>query len=142
MTFLTKSSNLKNLKTNGNMARGYLPDKQHDDIRSFSSKLLSDLYKFSLSKNKLIKFFFNSRLHLILILEILNSNENEKSFEYLCEKIDKRLGKRTTIQKILNDAIKIGVIAKAPGQRDRRIKYFKVTNEFTNALEDWILKKY
>ena len=141
MTFLTKSSNLKNLKTNGNMARGYLPDKQHDDIRSFSSKLLSDLYKFSLSKNKLIKFFFNSRLHLILILEILNSNENEKSFEYLCEKIDKRLGKRTTIQKILNDAIKIGVIAKAPSQRDKRIKYFKVTNEFTNALEDWILKK-
>ena len=141
MTYLTKSSNLKNLKTNGNMARGYLPDKQHDDIRSFSSKLLSDLYKFSLSKNKLIKFFFNSRLHLILILEILNSNENEKSFEYLCEKIDKRLGKRTTIQKILNDAIKIGVIAKAPSQRDKRIKYFKVTNEFTNALEDWILKK-
>ena len=78
---------------------------------------------------------------MILILEIVNSKNNENSFEYLCEKIDKQLGKRTTIQKILNDAIKIGLISKVPSKKDKRVKYFSATNEFTDAIETWILQK-
>ena len=114
MSILLKSHASQKLKSKSDIPEKFLPDKKKIDIKTFSSKVLTDLYKFSLSKNKLIRFFFSSRLHLILILEIVNSKNNENSFEYLCEKIDKQLGKRTTIQKILNDAIKIGLISKVP----------------------------
>ena len=141
MSILLKSHASQKLKSKSNIPEEFLPDKKKIDIKTFSSKVLTDLYKFSLSKNKLIRFFFSSRLHLILILEIVNAKNNENSFEYLCEKIDKQLGKRTTIQKILNDAIKIGLINKVPSKKDKRVKYFSATNEFTDAIETWILQK-
>lgn len=118
---------------------GFLPEDNNSDARSYSSKLLSKLYKYSLSKNKFMKFLYSSRLHFILILEIIDSKKSYgKSFEYLCEKIDKQIGKRTTIQNILNQAISQGLIVKVPCEKDKRVKFYKLTEESKESLKKYM----
>lgn len=105
-------------------------------LKFYSRKLLTKIYKFSLSQDKFIKFFYTSRLHFILMLEIIESSKG-KSFQFLCEKIDEQIGKRTTIQSVLNEAIKRSFIFKTACKKDKRIKYYKLTNNSEESLKKW-----
>ena len=40
------------------------------DLKYYKSRVLANMYNFSLSTNKFMKFFYASRLHFIIILEI------------------------------------------------------------------------
>ena len=56
-------------------------------------------------------FYYETRLHSVIVLEISLASFNLNhpvSFEYLCETIPKKLGKRTTIQTILNEGLRKG----------------------------------
>jgi len=134
-TFKKTTNNKKNKIINADYLTS-LYDNQK--LQLYSKKLLTNLYKFSLSQDKFIKFFYTSRLHFILMLEIIESSEKKgKSFQYLCEKINEQIGKRTTIQSVLNEAIKRSFIFKIACKNDRRIKYYKLTNDTKESLKKW-----
>ena len=85
-------------------------------------------------------FYYETRLHSVIVLEISLASFNKNhpvSFEYLCETIPKKLGKRTTIQTILNEGIRKGYFIKTLNEKDKRIKFYTLE---TNSLE--IIKKW
>ena len=105
------------------------------DLEYYKSRVLTNIYNFSLSTNKFTKFFYSSRLHFIIILEI--SVGKMKSFESLCEKIPNALGKRTTIQTILNKSVAMGILLKYPCVKDKRIKFYKLSKDSEQTLKEW-----
>jgi len=96
---------------------------------------------YNLSNTTDIKgFYYETRLHSVIVLEISLASFNQShpvSFEYLCETIPKKLGKRTTIQTILNEGIRKGYFIKTLNEKDKRIKFYTLE---TNSLE--IIKKW
>ncbi len=113
---------------------GFIP-KNKIFLNGYSSSILKKLYSFSSSKDKFLKFFFSSRLNFVIVLEILASENKGRSFEYLCERIPKQIGKRTTIQNCLNSAFKDKMIHKVTCSNDKRIKYFRLTEKSIDTLK-------
>ena len=107
----------------------------HSDLEYYKSRVLINIYNFSLSTNTFTKFFYASRLHFIIILEV--SIGKMKSFENLCEKIPNPIGKRTTIQTILNEAVAMNLLLKYPCAKDKRIKFYKLTEDSKQTLKEW-----
>ena len=104
-----------------------------------TGKYLKEFY--DLSNTTDIKgFYYETRLHSVIVLEISLASFNKNhpvSFEYLCETIPKKLGKRTTIQTILNEGLRKGYFIKTLNEKDKRIKFYTLE---TNSLE--IIKKW
>ena len=130
-------SNLISLgsKKKFNKADKLLKKPLHSDLEYYKSRVLVNIYNFSISTNAFTKFFYASRLHFIIILEI--SIGKMKSFESLCEKIPNALGKRTTIQTILNKSVAMNILLKYPCAKDKRIKFYKLTEDSEQTLKEW-----
>lgn len=130
-------SNLISLgsKKKFNKADKLLKKPLKSDIEYYKSRVLINIYNFSLSTNTFTKFFYASRLHFIIILEV--SIGKMKSFETLCEKIPNPIGKRTTIQTILNEAVAMNLLLKYPCAKDKRIKFYKLTKDSEQTLKEW-----
>tara|TARA_B110000211_G_C14067081_1_gene548148 strand:+ start:114 stop:527 length:414 start_codon:yes stop_codon:yes gene_type:complete len=130
-------SNLISLgsKKKFNKADKLLKKPLHSDLEYYKSRVLVNIYNFSISTNAFTKFFYASRLHFIIILEI--SIGKMKSFESLCEKIPNPIGKRTTIQTILNEAVAMNLLLKYPCVKDKRIKFYKLTEDSEQTLKEW-----
>jgi len=109
------------------------------NIQNILANFKDDLY-LNLSKNNENQFIYNSILHFAISLEIgINTyNKNLISYEKICNSIPKKLGSRSTIQSILNDAIQLGYFEKIVSIDDKRIKNYKLSNKFINMFEDWI----
>ena len=82
-------------------------------------KWKNDLYYNHKTKNP-IHFFQNSLLHYAICLEIGIGFFQEKflSYENLCDKIPKRFGSRSTIQSVLNQAIRENYFTKEVSLKD------------------------
>tara|TARA_B100000965_G_scaffold129679_1_gene107949 strand:+ start:133 stop:510 length:378 start_codon:yes stop_codon:yes gene_type:complete len=98
-----------------------------------------DLYKNQKSRN-CVQFFQKSLLHFSISLEIGFGSYSKKylSYEKLCESIPKKFGSRSTIQAILNDAVEEGYFLKEIHNLDRRIKIYRYSSDFSNAVEKWL----
>ena len=131
---------MSNLISLGSKKKFNKVDKLHkkplqSDLEYYKSRVLINIYNFSLSTNTFVKFFYASRLHFIIILEV--SIGKMKSFETLCEKIPNPIGKRTTIQTILNEAVAMNLLLKYPCAKDKRIKFYKLTEDSKQTLKEW-----
>ena len=85
-------------------------------------------------------FYYLSRLHSIIVLEITLATVDKNhliSFEYLCDHIPRNLGKRTTIQTILNEAIRKNFFTKTTSQKDKRVKYYILEKTSAEVIEKW-----
>tara|TARA_B110000467_G_scaffold8018_1_gene7126 strand:+ start:165 stop:560 length:396 start_codon:yes stop_codon:yes gene_type:complete len=85
-------------------------------------------------------FYYETRLHSVIVLEISLASFNKNhpvSFEYLCENIPKKLGKRTTIQTILNEGVRKGYFLKIKNEKDQRIKFYTLENNSLEIIEKW-----
>jgi len=85
-------------------------------------------------------FYYLSRLHSIIVLEVSLATVDKNhliSFEYLCDHIPRNLGKRTTIQTILNEAVRKNFFTKTTSQQDKRVKYYILEKTSAEVIEKW-----
>ena len=85
-------------------------------------------------------FYYETRLHSVIVLEISLASFNKNhpvSFEYLCETIPKKLGKRTTIQTILNEGLRKGYFIKTLNEKDKRIKFYTLEKNSLEIIKKW-----
>ena len=110
-----------------------------NDIEYKTEKYLEEFY--DLSNTTDIKgFYYETRLHSVIVLEISLASFNENhpvSFEYLCETIPKKLGKRTTIQTILNEGLRKGYFLKTLNEKDKRIKFYTLEKNSLEIINQW-----
>ena len=104
-----------------------------------TKKYLQEFY--DLSNTTDIKgFYYETRLHSVIVLEISLASFNKNhlvSFEYLCETIPKKLGKRTTIQTILYEGLRKGYFIKTLNEKDKRIKFYTLQKNSLEIIEKW-----
>jgi len=109
------------------------------EIKLKTEQYLKEFYEGSSSLN--IKgFYYLSRLHSIIVLEITLATVDKNhliSFEYLCDHIPRNLGKRTTIQTILNEAVRKNFFTKTTSQKDKRVKYYILEKTSAEVIEKW-----
>ena len=85
-------------------------------------------------------FYYETRLHSVIVLEISLASLNKNhpvSFEYLCETIPKKLGKRTTIQTILNEGLRKGYFLKTLNEKDKRMKFYTLEKNSLEIINQW-----
>ena len=112
----------------------------NDNVAEYKTEnYLKEFY--DLSNTTDIKgFYYETRLHSVIVLEISLASFNKNhsvSFEYLCETIPKKLGKRTTIQNILNEGIRKGYFLKTLNEKDKRIKLYTLERHSLEIIEKW-----
>ena len=104
-----------------------------------TEQYLKEFYDLSNTTN--IKgFYYETRLHSVIVLEISLASLNKNhpvSFEYLCETIPKKLGKRTTIQTILNEGLRKGYFLKTLNEKDKRVKFYTLEKDSLSIIENW-----
>ena len=104
-----------------------------------TEQYLKEFYDLSNTTN--IKgFYYETRLHSVIVLEISLASLNKNhpvSFEYLCETIPKKLGKRTTIQTILNEGLRKGYFLKTLNEKDKRVKFYTLEKDSLSIIEKW-----
>ena len=89
-------------------------------------------------------FYYLSRLHSIIVLEVSLATVDKNhliSFEYLCDHIPRNLGKRTTIQTILNEAVRKNFFIKTTSQKDKRVKYYILEKTSAEVIEKWWVER-
>ena len=110
-----------------------------NDVEYKTEKYLKEFY--DLSNTTDIKgFYYETRLHSVIVLEISLASFNKNhpvSFEYLCETIPKKLGKRTTIQTILNEGLRKGYFLKTLNEKDKRIKFYTLEKNSLEIINQW-----
>ncbi|WP_415313311.1 hypothetical protein [Candidatus Pelagibacter sp. Uisw_106] len=110
-----------------------------NEIEYKTEKYLEEFY--DLSDTADIKgFYYETRLHSVIVLEISLASFNKNhpvSFEYLCETIPKKLGKRTTIQTILNEGLRKGYFLKTLNEKDKRIKFYTLEKNSLEIINQW-----
>ena len=110
-----------------------------NDVEYKTEKYLKEFYDLSNTTN--IKgFYYETRLHSVIVLEISLASFNKNhpvSFEYLCETIPKKLGKRTTIQTILNEGLRKGYFLKTLNEKDKRIKFYTLEKNSLEIINQW-----
>ena len=101
--------------------------------------LKNDIYQKN-ENNECKKFFLSSILHFAISLEVATGHFKDEciSYEKICENIPKRFGSRSTIQSILNESIHNKFFIKEKSNLDKRIKTYKLSNEFSVMISNWI----
>jgi len=98
------------------------------------------------NENKCYEFFYSSALTHAISLEIASSTYASQclSYEMLCKKIPSKLGCRSTIYTTLNYAVSKGFFKKQYSKKDRRVRSYCLTEEYSLMLTQWYLdqKKY
>ena len=104
-----------------------------------TEKYLKEFYNLS-NMTDVKGFYYETRLHSVIVLEISLASFNKNhsvSFEYLCETIPKKLGKRTTIQTILNEGLRKGYFLKTLNEEDKRIKFYTLEKNSLEIINQW-----
>ena len=107
----------------------------------FLERYRDDLYGNSIKNSECSIFFKNSILHIAISVEIGVSYFNKEgiSFEVICERIPNNIGSRSSIQSVLNLAVKKGFFVKKKLNRDRRIKNYTFSTNYMKMVEEWML---
>ena len=110
-----------------------------NNIQYKTEQYLKEFYELS-NTTDIKGFYYDTRLHSVIVLEIALASFNKDhlvSFEYLCENIPKKLGKRTTIQTILQEGVRKKYFIKQVSEKDKRIKFYTLEKNSLEIIEKW-----
>ena len=87
--------------------------------------------------NPLKSFLFQTKQNVILIFYIVSQKHGQSTLEDICYNISPKVISRSTIQNILKDGVGLKFFEKKINQKDKRAKYYKLTKEAQNVVEEW-----
>lgn len=92
--------------------------------------------------NPFTSFLYQSILHWNVLMLIADStlNDYEISFEDICEKINSRVGSRTSIQNIIKIGLDKKYLNKIPSKNDARRKIITLSVNGLNEFREFIKK--
>ena len=105
-------------------------------------KIFTELYKDihgSVQNNQdpLKRFLFLTRQHVLIIFYIASQKEQKTTLEDICYNVSPKVVSRSTIQNILKEGLKINFFEKQINDKDKREKFYKLTSEASNLMQDW-----
>ena len=109
-------------------------------------KIFSELYQdlhhsFQRNENPLKNFLFATKQHVLIIFYISSQNNQKTTLEDICYNISPKVVSRSTIQNILKEGCKVSFLEKEVNEKDRREKFYKVTNEANKLMQNWALNQ-
>ena len=78
---------------------------------------------------------------MLSLLRCKNNNSDGISFETICSSFPKSIGSRSSIQAILNDALKSDIFFKFQCKKDKRIKNYYLSDSYFDLINKWIKKE-
>ena len=111
-------------------------------MEAIFSKLFNDLHLATYKGgDKFKKFLFNTKQNIILIFYIASQKSHQATLEQICFNISPKVVSRSTIQNTLKDGVAIGFFEKKTNQKDKRAKFYKISNDGLKILEEWTEKQ-
>ena len=102
------------------------------------NKLYQDIHSSAQADpNSLKKFLFATRQHVLIIFYIASQREQKTTLEDICYNISPKIVSRSTTQNILKEGCKIKFFEKEVNEKDKREKFYKLTNESSQCMQDW-----
>ena len=105
-------------------------------------KIFSELYRglhsaTFVSSDPVKNFLFNTKHNLLILFFIASQPDQKCTLEDVCYNISSKIISRSTIQYILKEGVEIGFFEKITNKKDKREKYYKITQVGKKSLEDW-----
>ena len=105
-------------------------------------KIFTELYKdihsaVQTGQNPLKKFLFATRQHVLIIFYIASQQDQKSTLEDICFNVSPKVVSRSTIQNILKEGYKINFFEKEINEKDKREKFYKLTNDSNKMMLDW-----
>ena len=109
-------------------------------------KIFSELYQdlhhsFQRNENPLKNFLFATKQHVLIIFYISSQSNQKTTLEDICYNVSPKVVSRSTIQNILKEGCKVSFLEKEVNEKDRREKFYKVTNEANKFMQNWALNQ-
>ena len=87
--------------------------------------------------NPLKSFLFQTKQNVILIFYIVSQKHGQSTLEDICYNISPKVISRSTIQNILKEGVKVNFFIKEVNAKDKRAKYYKLTEEADKLMFNW-----
>ena len=105
-------------------------------------KIFTELYKdihnsARSQENPFKKFLFSTRQHVLIIFYISSQVGQKTTLEDICYNVSPKVVSRSTIQNILKEGCNINFFEKEINEKDKREKFYKLTNEANKIMLDW-----
>ena len=105
-------------------------------------KIFTELYKdihnaAQSNSDPLKKFLFVSRQHILIIFYISSQIKQKTTLEDICYNVSPKVVSRSTIQNILKVGLKINFFEKEINEKDKREKFYKLSNEASKIMQEW-----
>ena len=105
-------------------------------------KIFTELYKdihnsAQTQQDPLKRFLFLTRQHVLIIFYIASQLNQKTTLEDICYNVSPKIVSRSTIQNILKEGIKINFFTKEINEKDKREKFYKLTNEASKVMQEW-----
>jgi DNA-binding MarR family transcriptional regulator len=105
-------------------------------------KIFTELYKdihnsAQTQKDPFKRFLFATRQHVLIIFYIASQIDQKTTLEDICYNVSPKVVSRSTIQNILKEGCNINFFNKEINQKDKREKFYKLTNEASKVMQDW-----
>ena len=102
------------------------------------SEIFSDLHKTGFKQeNPFENFLFNTKHHVVIIFYIASQPERKSTLEEICYNVSPKIISRSTIQNILKEGVNINFLKKEVSEKDKRSKFYKLTDGAVDLLEKW-----
>lgn len=89
-----------------------------------------------------LDFFYSSMLHFVVSIEIASSKDARSvTFEVICSTIPKKFGCKSSIKTVLDNGVHKGFFLKSINSKDKRVKSYKLSEEFSLMITDWYLDR-
>ena len=89
------------------------------------------------NQDPLKRFLFLTRQHVLIIFYIASQKEQKTTLEDICYNVSPKVVSRSTIQNILKEGCKINFLEKEVNKKDKREKFYKLTNVASKIMQDW-----
>tara|TARA_Y100000817_G_C16796966_1_gene517828 strand:+ start:396 stop:770 length:375 start_codon:yes stop_codon:yes gene_type:complete len=102
------------------------------------NKLYEDIHSSAQAdQNSFKKFLFATRQHVLIIFYIASQRGQKTTLEDICYNISPKVISRSTTQNILKEGCKIKFFEKEVNEKDKREKFYKLTYESSQYMQDW-----